>query len=323
MTDFQYDVAVSSVEYDDLTVKELARRLGSRLRGAIFTHGGSETEAERLALESTFRTKSRVLVVLYQRLWGETPATSIVADAIRARAAAPNGAGVRVLTLVREAVPRWIRGAAPPICIGDVGLDSAIEAIVSAVEDAGGEVREERAATATAREEEARAAEHKRDTFLGSHRAHSALRHELDLLAQEVINRVEEGEGFPEDLSPQLRRSPTRLTAQLGAIGLSFSWIAGRSGQIGDGRLLVIEWDGVIAVSQHAGAGVRTATPLREHVFRVDASNTDDWSWRDEATRVGSYSSRHLAWQHVHSAIVALRDAPPSDEPRVAVSGAR
>ena len=27
MTDFQYDVAVSSVEYDDLTVKELARRL--------------------------------------------------------------------------------------------------------------------------------------------------------------------------------------------------------------------------------------------------------------------------------------------------------
>jgi hypothetical protein len=43
MTDFQYDVAISSVEYDDLTVQELARRLGSRLRGAIFTHGAAET----------------------------------------------------------------------------------------------------------------------------------------------------------------------------------------------------------------------------------------------------------------------------------------
>ena len=322
MTDFQYDVAVSSVEYDDLTVRELARRLGSRLRGAIFTHGGAETEAERVSLESTFRSGARVIVVVHQRLWGETPATSVVADVVRARAAAPGAAGVRVITLMRTAVPRWVRGSAAPICIADVGLDTAIEAIVSAVEDAGGEVREERAATATAREDEAREAEHKRETFLGSHRAHSALRHELDLIGQEVIRRIEDGDGLPEDLSPQLRRSPTRITAQLGAIGLSFSWIAGRSGQIGDGRLLVIEWDGVIAVSQHAG-GVRTATPLREHVFRVHATNTDDWSWRDEATRVGAYSSRHLAWQHVHSAVVALRDAPPSDEPTVAVSGAR
>jgi hypothetical protein len=259
--------------------------------------------------------------VVHQRLWGETPATSLEADDVRARAAT-NAAPVRVVTLMRTAVPRWLRGSSAPICIADVGLDSAIETIVSAVEDAGGTVREERAAAATAREDEARDAEQKRETFLGSHRAHSALRHELDLLAQEVIRRVEDGDGLPEDLSPELRRSPTRLTAQLGAIGLSFSWIAGRSGQIGDGRLLVIEWDGVIAVSQHAG-GVRTATPLREHVFRVHATNTDDWSWRDEATRVGAYSSRHLAWQHVHSAVVALRDAPPSDEPIVAVSGAR
>ena len=97
-----------------------------------------------------------------------------------------------------------------------------------------------------------------------------------------------------------MRRTPDRYTVQIGPVGLSFSWIRGRSNSIADGQLLVIEWSGQLG-EQHAPADPRNAMPAFEHVLQPHATSPEDWQWRRADIDLCCYTTRDLAEQCVAS----------------------
>jgi hypothetical protein len=102
-----------------------------------------------------------------------------------------------------------------------------------------------------------------------------------------------------------MRRTPDRYTVQIGPVGLSFSWIRGRSNSIADGQLLVIEWSGQLG-EQHAPADPRNAMPAFEHVLQPHATSPEDWQWRRADIDLCCYTTRDLAEQCVASVVRRL-----------------
>jgi hypothetical protein len=141
--------------------------------------------------------------------------------------------------------------------------------------------------------------------FMSKPRAVTTFKREFDELTAELTDRVKVEKDRSADCRAELHCAPQRLVVQLGEVGLSVSWVAARSGDLSEGRLLVIEWEGAIA---HGGGirGTRTAKPKRERVFRAEATGPEDWCWREEAKDGRAYSSRKLAGQCFVSAAHAL-----------------
>jgi hypothetical protein len=132
-------------------------------------------------------------------------------------------------------------------------------------------------------------------------RAQSALKREFEMLSTELAERVKCESDRLGDKQVEMHCAPQRLVVQLGPVGLSMSWMAGRSGNLADGRLLVIEWDGAITHRRTMG-GLKTASPTREQLYRPEAKGPDDWCWKPEGAEGSSYSSRDLAGQCFTSA---------------------
>ena len=180
-----------------------------------------------------------------------------------------------------------------------------IDAIIDAVDEAGGTPKRITDALLAARaaddEQRARA----RTTFLTSQRALTLINRELDSLSATVLRLCETPGTLPAGVAANMRRTPDRYTVQIGPVGLSFSWIRGRSNSIADGQLLVIEWSGQLG-EQHAPADPRNAMPAFEHVLQPHATSPEDWQWRRADIDLCCYTTRDLAEQCVASVVRRL-----------------
>lgn len=304
MTKFTHDLAVSAVSFDALLVTELFARLGQRLSAPVFwqtrlSDGNTEQEADTMAAE-VFERTARVVVVLHQRLWGRESATAGDALALRERVRAKEQRSICVVTLDAAPVDGWLAGA-PRFAMATLGLAGVVDAIADVVAAAGAKVAPR---TATSLEPVTVApAWNEAQPYMAQPRAQTALRRELDALTTELASRVKSAGSERANAQATLHSSPQRVVVQLGSVGLSLSWVAARSGNLADGRLLVIEWEGAVAHGRGMG-GLKTASPTREQVFRPEAKGPDDWCWRaDDGGTVGTaYSSRNLAGQYFTSA---------------------
>lgn len=295
---YKYAVAVSAVDFDVLTAAELKRRLERRLRNSVFLRPrvkGKRTATATAGIRRAFERDARVIVVLHQQLWGAAGSTEIEAAAVKARAAA-NKRSIVVLSLDGAALPSWLRGA-PLRRLADMTADAMVDFIVQAVVTAGGMARAETDAKLAERvaHDEKRARD--RASFLTSQRALTLVSRELEALTQAVTRSCGEPGVLPDGVEPFVRRTPDRYTLQIGAVGLSFSWLRGRSNSIADGQLLIIEWDGLLAENQEVGVDTRAATPRFEHVLQPQATSPEDWQWRRSDGELCAYSTRDLANQ--------------------------
>src|SRR5262249_6405616 len=86
---FKYDVAISAADFDALAAEELKRRLEHRLARGVYiaprNGDKSRTTAATAAIRKSIEKDSRVVVVIFQRLWGVTPASTTEIAAIKAR----------------------------------------------------------------------------------------------------------------------------------------------------------------------------------------------------------------------------------------------
>lgn len=305
---FKYDVAVSAADFDALAVTELKRRLEQRLSKPVFTvprvKDGPRDAADDPAIQKAIEKDSRVLVVLYQRLWGTTPSSEAEAAAAKARIGKLKRKDVLIVPLDTSALPTWLKGTVIRSSGSPLG-GAVIDAIIEAVDEAGGTPKRITDAILAARvaddEQRARA----RTTFLTSQRALTLINRELDSLSATVLRLCETPGTLPVGLSANMRRTPDRYTVQIGPVGLSFSWIRGRSNSIADGQLLVIEWSGQLG-EQHAPADPRNAMPAFEHVLQPHATSPEDWQWRRADIDLCCYTTRDLAEQCVASVVRRL-----------------
>jgi hypothetical protein len=310
MTKFTHDVAISAVSYDSLLVGELFARLGLRLSAPVFwqtelADGGAEPQTDSTAAV-VFERSARIVVVLHQRLWGRAGGTAADVEALRERVRAKQQASICVVTLDREPIPAWLAGA-PRFALSDLGMAGTVSAVADAVAASGAKVS---AAPAAAAVEPVRTGPvwNEAQPYMAQPRAQTALRRELDTLTTELASRVKLVGGDRTDGHVEFHSSPQRLVVQLGSVGLSLSWVAARSGNLADGRLLVIEWAGSITHGRGMG-GSKTASPTHEQQFRPEAKGPDDWCWRAEGTVGTAYTSRNLAGQYFSSAALAGMDS--------------
>lgn len=311
---FKYDAAISATEFDALGVGELSRRLQPRVAKTVYaTPRPSDrppTAAAIAAAKKLIEKEARVVVVFFQRLWG-TGATANDAAALKARVGKSKRKDVVVIPLDTAPIPGWLKGHVVRAS-GAPASNEVIEEIVAAVVAAGGASKRQTEAAVAARaaddEQRARA----RSSFLASQRALALINRELDSLSNAVTRLCQTPGTLPPGLSPETRRTPDRYTVQLGPVGLSFSWIRGRSNSIADGQLLVIEWSGHLG-DQSPTTESEMAMPAFEHVLQPHATSPEDWHWRRTDLDLCAYTTRDLAAQCVTSVVRRLSNVKPSN----------
>ncbi|HTE46249.1 MAG TPA: hypothetical protein VK636_13440 [Gemmatimonadaceae bacterium] len=303
---FKYDVAITAADFDALAVAELKRRLEHRLAKPVYAapRTGDRSRPAAAAVQKAIEKESRVVVVLFQRLWGGSAATTDEAAALKARIGSVKHKDVLVIPLDTSPHPTWLKGTVVRSSGAPTGT-AVLDAIVDAVSAAGGTPKRMTDAIAAARAAEDEQRAKARTSFLTSQRALTLINRELDSLSATVIKLCETPGTLPLGLAAEARRTPDRYTVQIGPVGLSFSWIRGRSNSIADGQLLVIEWSGQLGERQPS-ADPKTAMPAFENVLQPHATSPEDWQWRRADLDLCCYTTRDLAEQCVASVVQRL-----------------
>ncbi len=306
---FKYDVAITAADFDALSVVELKRRLEPRLSKAVFVvprvADRTRPSATTAAIRKSIEKDARVVVVLYQRLWGTTPATEDEAVAVKTRVGKVKRKDVIVVPLDSSPLPSWLKGTTVR-ATGAPTSAAVVDAIIAAVTSAGGAPKRITDSAMAARKADDEQRARARTSFLTSQRALALINRELDSLSATVSRLCEAPGTLPAGFAPEARRTPDRYTVQIGPVGLSFSWIRGRSNSIADGQLLVIEWSGQLGDQHPPVADARTAMPAFEHVLQPHATSPEDWQWRRADLDLCSYTTRDLAAQCVASVVRRL-----------------
>lgn len=138
-------------------------------------------------------------------------------------------------------------------------------------------------------------------SFLASHRAATACKHELEQLTDAVQRDLAALPRAEEEPQPVVRLSPGRCIVQLGPVALTLAWLRGANDSVADGELMVIVWRGAVATRgavqperPHAQRAP-SATALWEDVFVAVADNEASWTWQSRDAAAPGCTSLALA----------------------------
>jgi len=311
----QYDTAILGAEYESDTARFLADRLRTRLDESrcIWMRDPSMADAEGTTTDHVC-ANARTVVVLHDRLWGRTAPTSEDRTALEARIARTGGSSIFFVPLDEAPLPSWARKA-KVTDLGKKALDESIDMLLASIGAQGGRLRADVPEDVTARVANDERLVRDRDSYLGSHRSGPACARELERLADDVVQRVEAMERDEAAGEIEVRRGAGRCIIQLGPVALTMSWIRSRTDAVIEGRLMIMEWDGIVrrgtdqvperAPVRHA---FQPATLLREDVFVADAATEQTWRWRRDGRAFGTYTSRDLATRCMASLTARLEE---------------
>jgi hypothetical protein len=311
----KYDTAILGAEYDSDTARFLAERLRARLAESfcVWTRDPAMVDAESTTVDDVCAS-ARTVVVLHDRLWGRTSPTSDDRTAIEARIARGGGPSIFLVPLDETPVPTWARKA-KVTDLGKKALDESMDTLLESIRENGGRIRADVPEDATARVASDERTVRDRDTYLASHRSGPACARELERLADDVVQRVESMQRDETAGEIEVRRGAGRCIIQLGPVALTMSWIRSRTDAVIEGRLMIMEWDGIVRrgtdqVPERAPVRhtFRPATLLREDVFVADAATEQTWRWRRDGRALGTYTSRDLATRCLASLTARLDD---------------
>ena len=311
----KYDTAILGAEYESDTARFLADRLRARLAESqcVWTRDPSMADADGTTADNACAS-ARTVVVLHDRLWGRTGPTSEDRTAVEARVARGGASSVFFIPLDEAPLPSWARKA-KVTDLGKKSVDEGVELLLESISGQGGRLRADIPEDATARAANDERLLRDRETYLGSHRSGPACARELERLADDVIQRVEAMDRDETAGEIEVRRGAGRCIIQLGPVALTMSWIRSRTDAVIEGRLMIMEWDGIVrrgtdqvperAPVRHA---FRPATLLREDVFVADAATEQTWRWRRDGRPLGMYTSRDLATRCMASLVARLEE---------------
>jgi hypothetical protein len=311
----KYDTAILGAEYESDTARFLADRLRARLAEShsVWTRDTMMADAESTTADDAC-ANARTVVVLYDRLWGRTPTTSDDRTAVEARMARGGASAIFFVSLDETPMPSWARKA-KVTDLGKKALEESIETLLESIREHGGRVRAEVPEDASARASNHERLDRDRDAYLASHRSGPACARELERLADDVVQRVESMERDEAAGEIEVRRGAGRCIIQLGPVALTMSWIRSRTDAVIEGRLMIMEWDGIVRrgtdqVPERAPVRhtFRPATLLREDVFVADAATEQTWRWRRDGRALGMYTSRDLAARCIASLTARLEE---------------
>jgi hypothetical protein len=318
-TSFTYDVAISYVAEDSLTAREVIRRLQPRLHTPIFDSTAVQ-QHDAQCIPRALTADSRIVVVLHQRLWGETLSTQRDLSAIQERLERQDGGEADPFLLVVALEPLagttkdWMAGAAIPTPL-TIDCAEALDAIIDAVERAGGgamplAIGDGPSAPAS----DSRVPDLEdggtggRGASLSSFKIATAAQRELTALMGAVEKGADEIRAAFRDLDVEVRRAPDRCVLQAGDVGLSLSWLH-RPVTSDEGALLMMEWDGTVTFPGERARRGCHASVASEQLLHLETVAWPAWNWSADAAPMRKYSSADLASLCVQLMIQRLRYA--------------
>jgi hypothetical protein len=132
MADQPFDVAISFLVRDERIAAAIAERLeGAGLKIFFFPHRQEELAGTN-GMESMRAQflEARVNVVLFRKLWGETPWTRIEDGAISERCFKGGWSSLMFVELEKtDSLPKWLPGTHIRFNFADYGIDQLVGAI--------------------------------------------------------------------------------------------------------------------------------------------------------------------------------------------------
>lgn len=309
-------VAISSAGYSSRAMRLLADRLRADLHpvgaNSVWPYAASPDETSAVAARAA-EQEARLVVVLLDRMWGHSADSAGAATALERRVDAEGAAFLKWVVLDDTQPPRWGQSAQMRR-MSELGIDGLAQWLLSDATVAGrlsrGGARDVAARQAT---EERLARE--RDAFLDSPRALAVCAREFDRLTESVAKRIAALDKQTLTAKAEVRRAPARCIVQLGPVALTISWLRGGSEALTSGRLMVIEWSGVVARGSElvperiARVPVVPAVMLREELMRAGGVGEVDWHWRCGESGVDGFASTDLAARCVESLLYRLEES--------------
>jgi hypothetical protein len=311
-TSFTYDVAISYVAEDSLTARQLITRLRPRLHAPIFDSAVVQ-EHDARSVPGALASDSRIVVVLHQRLWGQTLSTQRDLSAIQERVDRQGDAFLLVVQLEPGMGPMDGIPCTTPPCPLSSDYTTEVEAILGAVQSAGGQVipltlGSDASAISSVLPDLEDGGWSDRSAFRSSYKIATASQREVIALIDGVEKGVDEIRAAFRELDVEVRRSPNRCVLQAGEVGLSLSWLH-RPVTSDEGGLLLIEWDGTVTFPGERARPGRRATVAREQLLHLETVGSPEWNWSEDDAPARKYSSADLASLCVQLVMRRLRYA--------------
>jgi hypothetical protein len=284
-------------------VGEFADEIGGRLRTTPVWRRMEDVRVDEAPTPLDSKS-SRIALVLHHELWDHDPATQRDAAVLRERLG-ERADSVVVMLLDDTPLPGWLDGV-QHLDLAVDGRTNAVEFVLGALVDAGGSC-----ADAPTKVEKRDTAQHWPDPprpFLAQPRAFSTLRHEFDVIVEELESAVDDARAAWPERTFELHLQPHRVIARLEDVAISVSWVTGRDATVADGRLMVIAWRDVPA-GVRGLAALKSARPTRERIYNVEGTAPDQWRWRSDDRTGQPYSSANLVAQWLARASIARAKA--------------
>lgn len=309
-TSFTYDAAISCVAFDSLTARSLLQQLKPRLKRPVFA-AWEHRDGRKNVVTDVLENDARVVVVLHQRLWGETACTRGDQAALETRVERQGPEFLFVVSLEADASsPEWVADADAHMSLADDGLEHVVDGIADAVRRAGG-VTQAAAQGAShlslVRDNITLTPAH--GVATGAYKAASAAQRELRTLIAEIERRVAEARDVIPGVTLDMRHTPERCVVQADGVAVSASWLHRAANASDDGKLLMLEWDGTVTFPGEAARVGRHAAVVREQVLLLEQVG-NDWHWRAEDAPTRQYSSADLAALCVQLLVRRMNGAP-------------
>lgn len=190
--DRTYDVAISFLSDDQPLARRLHDELAERWDVFLFTERQEEIAGKDGVeeLSRVFQYDSELDLVLLREGWGETPWTRIEAKAIEELCLSEGWERMFVLNLDGSEPPPWIPSSKIWLGVDQYGLEAAVGAIDSRVEELGAEPHVESALDRAERLERERQRQQDVDAFLNSQRGVEAAQQSLEELAEILQEKI-------------------------------------------------------------------------------------------------------------------------------------
>ncbi len=311
---FMYDVALSYVAEDALTARQLIDRLQPRLHTLIFDCAAIQRH-EPHAIPVALAADSRIVVILQQRLWGETLSTQRELSAIQERLDRQGSAFLMVVALEPFASTNgWMPSTVIPTPLsGDCAAE--VDAIIDAILRAGGRVMP-RAIGDAGSDSASNTLDNEiddgylggRGALLSSYKLATAAQREVALLIEGVEKGADEIRAAFRDVKVEVRRAPGRCVLQAGKVGLSLSWLHRPMTSV-EGALLLMEWDGTVTFPGERARRSLHASVAREQLLHLETAAWPAWNWSADDVPTRKYTSADLASLCIQLIIQRLRYA--------------
>lgn len=300
MEDYQYDVAISFLNENEQTARELHQRLSPNFRVfAYFDRQDSLAGTDGLeSFRKAFYEQSRLAVVLYKSGWGETPWTRVEESAIKDRCLKIGWNGLLFIMVDQASRPPvWLPETNIRLQLADYGIEQAVGAIKSRIESLGGQLQKEDPvdrAKLLQRELQARA---NRRRLLASQEG-----------VQEAGRQAEKVHGEIRGLVERIRTESAGLSIEAGSdddmtvvttrrVSLVVHWRPSYTNTLEHSLLLVREFNGRVLLPQQRGKFITFGEPelLAEHEFDPDLTVDQGWCWRSRFTPECHFTSTEVA----------------------------